>query len=1098
MLVLLLGGFRGITAQTDRATLEGTVKDPSGAILARAKVKITETATAQSQERETNEYGAYQFPGLANGTYAVDVSHNGFATKVIEDVAVQVGETHTLDVTLEIGNVEERVDVQAESEPVERSTAESAAVIRDDQIDNLPTNGRNWATLTMLAPWAQDDGGGDQRTIRFAGRARDDNNFQIDGVDSTGIQEQAQKSTTRLQISEDAIAEYRVDSALYDAEYGSQAGGQVGVVTKAGTNDFHGTIFGYLRNSALDARNPTDFAADGVTPIYPPFHLGQYGFTLGGPIIKDKTFFFLNYEGLRQSQATRESAVVPDPGLQQAILTTSPEMCPILEAWPWRQSAVSQNQALGCANPQHVFPDSSFNDSTPFDPGNPDSTGLDTFAHQPQTIIHEDTWMARLDHRFSESTTFYARAQRDIASTTSPLGAALDQQGVFNHPANYLIALEHLFSPNLLNVAKFGLNRSPFHNPQICTFPLAVNTDNFEGLNNCNTDNEVGTTLSGVDNVTIIHGRNTFKTGIEVRRVRLNQGITADDTITYKGNLTLIDNNIDNLFYRSTWSPHHLRHTFVLPYFEDEWKLTPSLTLNLGVRWDYYSTASEAHNATTVFDLQNFNGVCLGSGTHNPYTTIEAANCPKKPSLFYPNYRNWDPRVGVAWAPNALHGKTVIRSGFGIYHGAAQNDDLNAALESDNSRQSLAQGVDAPANSLHFGPGYLENPPNFGVAATPVLQPRALYRHRRDLYVEQWGLTIQHELPARVLLTASYLGSHGVRLFARNYENLCDQALFQSSLGQNCTRPLDAFPVTVNGQHVSYGDVDVKRDDGNSHYNGLLLSVQRRFTDGFSFQANYTWSHSENDGSVGGGEANAPQNALCIPCEYGPSIYDIRHNFIANAVYELPFGPGKRYGTSGGAWGKLVGGWQVSGIGTWHTGHPLTVLMNIPSSQVPDGNTGPNQRPDVIPGVPLTVTPTAANSFQLVNANAFAAPPLDQNSGILTRYGNEPNGLIRTPHIWQIDFELLKETKLTERFGMQFAMQAFNIFNHGQLADPGNLTLDFNCTQSAPFVCSTAGSGSFGQITSVNGFNNNNDNFFSDNVGTGFARQIQFMLRFKF
>ena len=1089
-------------AQTDRATLEGTVTDSSGGTVSSAKITITAVATELTDEKTTNQYGEYRFPGIAVGVYKVVVEHAGFATKEIDAVQVQVGETRTLDITLQVGKLEEKVVVQAEAEPYERSTAESAIVIGTDQIENLPTNGRNWSTLTILAPWAQDDGGGDQRTIRFAGRARDDNNFTFDGVDATGIQEQAQKSTTRLQISEDAIEEYRVDSALYDAQYGSQSGGQVDVVTKSGTNDFHGTIFGYLRNSVFDAREFNDPSQ------IPPFRLGQYGFTLGGPIKKEKTFFFLNYEGLRQLQALTYSASVPDPGLQQQILSTSPVLCPIVQAWPWRQSAVSQNNALNCpAVPSHVFPDALFVDQG-IDPTNSNfGLGIDLFTHEATTIIHEDSWLARLDHRFSASTTLYARAQRDVALTRAPLGNALDQQGVYNHPGNYVIALEHTFSPTLLNVAKFGVNRSPFHNPQICNFPLSVNTDNFEPLNDCNTDNEVGTTFSYIDDVTITHGKHTFKTGIELRRVRLNQGITADNNITYAAyqtdtfpNEDLIENHIDNLFYRSTWSLHYLRHTFVMPYFQDEWKVTPTLTVNAGIRWEYYAPVTEAHNATTVFDLQNFHGECIGSGSTNPLRAYGSPSCPNNPALEFPNYRNWDPRIGVAWAPGSWHGKTVIRAGFGIYSGAAQNDDRNAALESDNQRLALTQGLNGVApGSLNYGPGYLQNPPDFGATATPVLQPRALIRNHRDLYVETWGLTVEHELPANFLFTTSYLGSQGVRLFARNYENLCNQAIYQDdSTGNQCVRPLDAYPVTIPGQPpIFYGSVDDKNDIGGSSYNGLLLSVQRRITNGWSFQANYVWSHSINDGSVGGGESNAPENAACYACERGPSIYDIRHNIVVNTVYELPLGPGKRFLKSEGAAGKVFGGWQISSIGTWHTGHPLTVYANIPPSQVPDGNDQASQRPDVVPGVPLTVTPTAANGYQLINAAAFTSPPVDPVSGILTRFGDEPNGLIRSPHVWQIDFQLSKETRINERFSVEFGVQAFNIFNHTQFADPNNLTLDFNC-QGPPTTCSTAGTGTFGQITSVNGYNINNDNFFSDNVGTGFARQLQFMLRFKF
>jgi Carboxypeptidase regulatory-like domain len=1092
------------SAQTDRAAIEGTVTDASGGAVSGAKIDITAVATGLTDEKMTNQYGQYRFPGIAIGIYKVVVESSGFATKEIDAVEVRVGETRTLDIRLEVGKREEKIVVQAESEPYERSTAESAIVIGTDQIENLPTNGRNWSTLTILAPWAQDDGGGDQRTIRFAGRARDDNNFTFDGVDATGIQEQAQKSTTRLQISEDAISEYRVDSALYDAQYGSQSGGQVDVVTKSGTNDFHGTVFGYLRNNVFDAREFND------PPQIPPFRLGQFGGTFGGPIKKDKAFFFVNYEGLRQLQALTYTAAVPDPGLQQQILTTSPVMCPILQAWPWQQSAVAQNTALGCS-PKHVFSDSLFVDQGILNPSDPNfSPGTSLFTHESTTTIHEDTWLARFDYTFSPNTSLYARAQRDIASTVAPLGNALDQQGVFNHPANYIVALVHSFSPNLLNVAKFGINRSPFHNPQICNFPLAVSTQLFEPLNDCNTDNEVGTTFSGIDDVTITRGKHTFKTGIEIRRVRLNQGITADNNIAYQDlpgdvpNQSLIDNNIDNLFYRSTWALHYLRHTFVLPYFQDEWKVTPTLTINAGIRWEYYSPVTEAHNATTVFDLTAFQGICIGSGSSNTLRPFEPASCPKNPALEFPNYRNWDPRIGLAWAPSMFHGKTVIRSGFGIYSGSAQNDDRNAGLESDTVRQGLQQGVDVPDRTLHYGPGYLANPPDFGVPATPALQPRALFRNHRDLYVEQWGLTIEHELPANFLFTTSYLGTHGVRLFARNYTNLCDQTIYQDdATGNQCVRPLDGNPIMIpqpSGPplEVPYGLVDIKNDIGGSSYNGLLLSVQRRITNGWSFQANYVWSHSINDGSVGGGEANAPQNALCFPCERGPSIYDIRHNVVVNTVYLLPFGPNQRFLSSGGFLGKVIGGWQLSSIGTWHTGHPLTVYMNIPGSQVPDGNDQSSQRPDIVPGVPLTVTPTAANGYQLINAAAFAAPPVDPNTGIETRYGNESNGLIRSPHVWQIDLQLSKETKLTERFSLEFGVQAFNIFNHTQFADPNNVTLDYNCTGAPPITCATSGSGTFGQITSVNGYNINNDNFFSDNVGTGFARQLQFMLRLKF
>jgi hypothetical protein len=436
-------------AQTDRASLEGTVTDPSGAVISGASVRILATQTSLSQQRTTNPNGEYRFPGIANGEYTVSVSNSGFKTKVTADVFLEVGQTHTLDVVLQIGDASEEVEVVAGLGPAERSSAEAAIVIHTNQIANLPVNGRDWSGLTLLAPFAQDDGGGNQRTIRFAGRAIDDNNFNLDGVDAGGIQEQAQKSQVRLQISEDAVAEYRVNSALYDAEYGTQAGGQINVHIKTGTNDLHGTVFGYLRNSVFDARNFTDFDLNG-NPAIPPFRLGQYGLTVGGPIHKNKTFFFLSYEGLRQLQSTSQVATVPAAALQADILVNgrngngpSPQMCSILQAFPWRASTGSLG---GCA-PKLVFPDGAF---TALD------SDTDQFTHATPTVIHEDTALIRIDHKFTDNTTLYGRAQRDILHSDQPISPLFDQQHIVNHPANYFLALQHVFAANLFNESRFS------------------------------------------------------------------------------------------------------------------------------------------------------------------------------------------------------------------------------------------------------------------------------------------------------------------------------------------------------------------------------------------------------------------------------------------------------------------------------------------------------------------------------------------------------------------------------------------------------------------------------------------------------------------
>jgi len=1118
-------------AQVDRAELEGTVTDQTSAVIAGATVKVLEVNTGIGEEKRANSKGYYRFPGLPVGRYTVTVSSGNFKTQVINDVILRIGQTRTLDVALRVGATAEKVEVESTLSPAERTSAAASTVISSEEILNLPNNGRDWASFTLLAPFAQDDGGGDQRTIRFAGRARDDNNFQIDGVDAGGIQEQAQKSQTRLQISQDAVEEYKVNSALYDVEYGTQAGGQIDVETKSGTNNFHGTVFGYFRNSVFDARNFNDFNVLGQ-PAIPPFRMGQYGLTFGGPIQKDKTFFFISYEGLRQYQSTTQQFTVPSgvccgnlpllngvpsdssnavatpltTSFQRYVLNLAPQMCPIMQAFPWRASVGT----VGNCAPRFVYPDSAFQQTTSVDPN------ADFLTAATPTIVNEDSWLIRLDHKISENTLLYARAQRDISLVYAPNGASLpgDKLDTFNHPANYMVALEHTFSPNLFNEVKGYINRSPFRNPQESALPFSVTTPSFVTLNDDQADIEIGSTFGVVDNLSWTHGRHAFKTGMEIRRVRLNQGKTADNILNFgsEADMALADLTGTAIQFTAPWCCHGLRRMFYMPYFQDQWKATPTLTLTGGVRWEYYGVAHEANDRTTVFDVNQFHGVCLGPGSTNVAPSpgpINTPPCPRDPSLYNPDYKNIDPRLALAWAPSALHGKTVFRTGFGLYHGAAQNDDLNAGLESD----TLIEKVNA---TLPLSPAFEQFVPDLsGLTSTQkaAAHPRALQRQDRvDLYVETWGATIEHELPSNFLISAQYLGSHGVHLFSRGAVNLCTTPVTFNPVDGDCVRPLDQYYPAGN----PFGSVDYKHDVGASTYHGLNLSVEHRMKSGLEFQARYTWSHSINDGSIGGGESSGPENVNCLRCDDGPSIFDIRQNFTTDLVYELPFGPGKSFLNDSGALGKVVGGWQLSSVGLWHTGHPLTVFMDLSNAVqnpnnpfsapglastylLPNGDDQDTQRPDLVPGVPLTMPGGGHNGVPLINAAAFTAPPVNAQ-GFFTRFGDEPNGAIRALQAWQIDLALVKTTKLTERVSMEFGAQVFNILNHVQLGDPGgpnlsNLTLAYDTTVPRTNL---AVPGAFGVITTTNNFNNNNDNNASPNTGTGLPRQIQLMLRFMF
>ncbi|MBV8810053.1 MAG: TonB-dependent receptor [Acidobacteriaceae bacterium] len=1013
----LAGSARLSLSQVDRASVTGTVTDQSGAVVSNAEVEATSTKNGEVRTVTTNSAGVYTIPNLSLGMYTVTVDKRGFTQLKFDSVECRVGAVVTLNARLRVATVQTATEVVATEPPLNESSAAVSGVIDSTQIQNLPMNGRNWASLLVLAPLAIDDGGGDQRSIRFAGHGRDDNNYMIDGVDATGIQEQAQKSTTRLQVSEDAIEEYRVSTALYDAQYGAGNGGQIDIVTKSGTNEFHGGAFEYLRNSVFDSRSFLDLDLDPAAPAktnVPPFRLNQFGGTIGGPIKKDKTFFFLSYEGFRQFRGQTLHAFVPSASFKQQVLQTSPALAPILSAYPTGQLPVDDQTA--------------------------------EFTHLGTINLHEDSGLARIDHRFTDNTSLYFRMSIDDSFATAPLGNLLDQQQIINRPQNYVLSLSHVFSPTVFNEIKFGVNRSPFHNPQVSVFPLAVNLANFEPLNNNNTDNEVGTTWGYIDDATVVLGRHTLKFGAEVRRIWLNQGITDDNSITFADNNGILNDQLDSLSLKSSWWSHGLRHTFVLPYFEDQFKLRPNLTINAGLRWEYYSPVTEVNDRTRVFDFYRCQGIC-----------------PAGSALEFANYTNFDPRLGIAYG---LNDKTVIRTGFGIYHGPGQNDDRNAALESDNVRLSLTS-ADVPDLSYPITP-FITTAETIGVT------PRALQRDRKDLYTMNYGFSIERNLPADFVLSTGYTGIQGRRLFARTYINTIDPTTGQ--------RPL-----------LGFGQIDIKQNDGNSTFNGLNVSLNRHFTSGFSFTLQYLYSHSENDGSVGGGEANAPQNVACRKCDWGPSVFDVRHSIVASGVYALPFGKGKQFATTGFA-SALLSGWILSGMNLWHTGHPLDVTLDTPANFVPDGNNS-NTRPDVVPGV--SVVPAGQGVNNWVNPAAFMAPPTDANGNLL-RFGDAGRGLVRASLTWQTDISLSRTFKLTERLALEFIAQAFNIFNHDQYADPNNLSLTYNppdATHAQGYVTVPAG---FGQITSIVNFNSNSDKFVVDNTGTGLPRELQFAVRVTF
>jgi hypothetical protein len=962
--------------------LNGTVTDPSGSAVTGAAVELKSTATGLHRETLTNEKGIYEFTPLPVGSYSVTFSKAGFRSSTIDKVDLLYGQTRTLDTRLEVGATFEAVQVTAAVEGLNRTNAEVGGVIEAPQIKEIPVDGRNWATLMTLAPGAVNTGDGSQRSIRFDGHSLDDSNFTFDGIDTSGVQEQTQKAETRLNISLDSIAEFRVSSAVYTAETGAAGGAQINVVSKTGTNEFHGSAFEFIRNNVLDSRSPFD-----STDI-PPFRYNQFGGRIGGPVIKNKAFFFANYEGLRQELTNTVIGYVPNAAFRNQVIAASPVLRPVIDAYPLGQ--------------------------TPFD------QYTDKRVVAAKNTTREDSGMFRFDYRFDDKSTAYVRYNIDNAYIDNPTDADGTHNVIPHIPQNLALQLLHIFSPSLVNETKFGLNRANYHNWTYGPSPISVTSPNFDGLSSNTLDEEIGTTFSYIDNLTLVRGRNTFKFGVDIRRIRLNNSGNAirSSSMDFATLNDYINNRPDSVTILEGEGIRGDRRTFAMGYAQDELKLTPQLTLNLGLRYEYYSVAHEILNRAAVVDIAGCGGFC-----------------PPGTPFYSPNTHDLGPRVGLAWAPKALNGKTVVRTGFGIYYGGNQNDDFSDPMESAVPRYNISSS-DVP--NLQYPVDPFVNP------QFALYSPKAIDRHRKDLYYENWSFAVQQELTSGFTGQVAYVGGEGHHLFDRYTTNLINPA--------TGTRPLAGFS--------SFG---LKSNDGNDNFNALQISLRRRFTHGFLWQTEYSWAHGITDASIGAGESVAFQNMSCRACDRSDSPYDVRHTFISNGIWELPVGPGHRLLGGHSLASTIFGGWQLSGLGGANAGRPVNITIKRSASQLPDGNTS-SQRPNYVAGQPLY----AANQtiYNWFNAAAFATPAKG-TWGNLGRYN------VRGPGYYEIDTALQKKFRLNERFSMSFRAEAFNLFNHPIYANPsGNLS-----------------SSGFGTISSV---------LNTGAVGTGTPRRVSFGLRLDF
>jgi hypothetical protein len=993
-------------AQMDRSGLSGTITDSSGRVLPRAHVIVIENATGLRRDSVSDGGGNYTVPQLPVGVYTITVDHPGFKKLEFLDVEQVIGRTRTLDARLQVEGAEERISVSSASALMDRNTSAVTGLIEKEQATELPLNGRNWSTLTAFVPGVVDIGGSNQRSVRFAGRGTDDDNFTYDGVDATNIVNQAQRAWVRLAIPLDAIQEFRVDSLLSPAGSGGTAGPQLAVTSSSGTNRFHGRVFEYLRNDVFDATEPA-WASGGEQQQ--PLRLNQFGGSIGGAIVRDKTFFFIASEAYRQNWGYPTISWVPDPAYRATIPTDSPVYA-IMNGYP-------------VAGPRTLLI-----------PGLNSDPNIDELVCACEQVVNESSAMIRFDQHFSNKTTGFLRFNYDRSVDTQPFSvSATDLQQQVSAPVNGVIELLHVFNPHLVNESKIGFNRATSNTysfGQTATFyQVAVTGLSTQNYNRVSIG--VGNSFSYLDNLTWVHGPHTLQAGVEIRRIQMNQGKTMSGKITFSSVEKLAANTVSKASLSDALSVNGLRKNDYIGFVQDQYKLSATLTANLGVRYTVFDLFHEAHGRPNPFDFatcgpQGFCGVGASFGQQS--------------------YGDVDPRVALAWSPTR-EGSTVLRAGFGMYHEDGQLDDQNLPESNEVGSYSLTKCSGSQltypiASSCYSGSG--------------AIAPQAEDRRRKDTYTEQWSASVQRALPADLVSTFSYVGSHGIHLLTLSLVNMIDPATGDA-------------PYTAFAPAISW-----RGNKESSVYHGFSASLRRPFAHGLLLTANYMYSHeidADSDGS-GDGDSQVAQNVACSGCDRASGNWDVRHAFNGNAVYRLPFGAGKPFLNSHGIANTIAGGWELTSTALARTGFPVNVVL--PGSfTAPDGNNAGTQRPDLVPGVSLSPL-TGRNVAGWINPAAFTTP-----SG---EFGTAPRNLVRGPGTWQIDLGTGKTFPLRERARIEFRSEFYNIFNHPQLGQP-QATFNPSNTTNFGSILNTVNTSIVSPITPV---------------GSGTPREMQFALRLEF
>jgi carboxypeptidase family protein/TonB-dependent receptor-like protein len=956
MLSSLFGATPPAHAQAQTAgKITGQVLDPSKAAISNAAITATNSATGAVRKAQTDSQGHYALTNLPVGTYSIAVEHEGFQQLKQTGLMLNVATTVTLNLTLTVGSVKQQVVVRSEVPIIDKADASTGTLLDNQEVGELPINGRDYARFSLLTPGAifRSNFIAD---LTFNGLHTVHNQFSIDGIDASRVDQPYmangfERGARLLTGSLDTIEQFNVQTSDYSAEYGRAAGSYINIATKSGTNDFHGTAYDYFRNNILDARN--FFATTGPAP---EFRFNDFGGNIGGPIRKEKTFFFLNYEGSRQRIGITGSGTVPSALERSEVEAASPQLTPILKMFPIGTSA----------GPEQF---------------------TDNYTTTQVLDVREDTASIRLDQAFSTHDSAFVRVN---------VG-------------------DSVFSGSLVNDFLVGMQRwgsqideaEPLPRTTVVGYSVIPGTLG-NALEN-NTSFQFGDTMSKVK------GRHVLTWGGTVYRIWVNANSTASPTMQFNSPQDLVNDHLSTVTIVNATPSNGVRATQIGLFANDKFQVLPTLSVDLGLRYDIETVPHDSRYAT------------------RPYDTRTGALGPPGDPYFAINNKDFGPRLGIAWSPTQ---RLVLRSGYGIYF-----QDYPVGFGS-----YFVPGNTVPGNVTLLQ----QQIPNLSYPYTPFLSQAATPPppnvngfpwHNPDVYSNQWNLSVADQFSQNMSFQVAYVGNHGVNL--RREEGI---NYFDPTIG---ARP-----------NPNFGNITLQTESGSSSYNALQLSfIRRAGKAGLSFQANYTFAHAIDDVEDPAVSASDPQNRNNIKAEKGNSSGDVRQNLTFNLLYDVPLGEGHRF-LSSGFGSKLFSGWRVSTLGILRTGVADTVYIGTNTFGNGDFT---DQRPDCVAGVDPYAHPQTITDW--LNPAAFSMPAAGT-------FGNCGRNTIHGPNFRNLDFSVLKETKLGGSRNLEFRAEFFNVFNHPAFAQPDT----------------TFGTPGFGEIFNTLG----------STLGAGTSRQIQFALKFSF